>query len=186
MWLAKNRAWTGSMHYNLAQLLMEPIGSTRDYDVDESFTGPEDGTDRAQGWVQVIRTHQGVIVRAELQTQVRLTCSRCVKKFEHSSTITVEEESSPAIDLATGKKTKPLEGNEGEIELDDQHVLDMSEVIRQYVLTGVPIKPLCRKECRGLCPECGTNLNEEKCRCKAVPMDPRWEALPELLTEKRG
>ena len=183
---AISRVWIDSMHYNLAQLLMEPIGSTRDYDVDESFTGPEDGTDRAQGWVRVIRTHQGVIVRAELETQVRLTCSRCVSVFVYSSVLTMEEESFPTIDPVTGRKTEPLEEDEGEIYLDDQHVLDMSEVVRQYVLTGVPIKPLCREECSGLCPECGTNLNEEKCKCKAVPMDPRWESLAELLTEGRG
>lgn len=160
------------MHYNLAQLLMEPIGSTRDYDVDEAFTGPEDGRDRAQGWVRVIRTHQGVLVRAKLETQVTLTCSRCVKEFEYSSVLTMEEESFPTIDPVTGRKTEYLEEDEGDIYLDDQHVLDMSEVVRQYVLTGVPIKPLCREECPGLCPECGTNLNEEKCSCKAVPMDP--------------
>ena len=170
------------MHYNLAQLLMEPIGSTRDYDVDDSFTGPEDGTDRARGWIRVIRTHQGLLVRAKLETQVRLTCSRCVEEFEYSSVFTMEEESFPTIDPATGRKADRLEGDEGDIYLDDQHVLDMSEVVRQYVLTGVPIKPLCREECPGLCPECGTNLNEEKCRCIAVPMDPRWGSLAELLT----
>ena len=174
------------MHYNLSQLLMEPIGSTRDYDVDESFTGPEDGTDRAQGWVRVIRTHQGVLVRARLETQVWLNCSRCVRVFEHSFVLTMEEESFPTIDPETGRKTKPLEEDEGEIYLDDQHVLDMTEVVRQYVLTGVPIKPLCRKECRGLCPECGTNLNEEKCECEAVPMDPQWGPSGELLTERQG
>ncbi|PKB71876.1 MAG: hypothetical protein BZY87_03315 [SAR202 cluster bacterium Io17-Chloro-G6] len=174
------------MHYNLAQLLMEPIGSTRDYDVDESFTGPQDGIGRAQGWVRVIRTHQGVIVRAELETQVKLTCSRCLRGFEYSSIITIEEESSPTIDPVTGNTTEPPEENEGEIELDDQHVLDMSEVIRQYVITGVPIKPLCREECPGLCPECGINFNEEKCKCNTVPMDPRWGSLAELLNERRG
>ncbi len=174
------------MQFNLAQLLMEPIGSTRDYDVDEWFTGPEDGRDRAQGWVRVIRTHQGVLVSARLETLVKLTCGRCVNEFEHSSVITMEEDSSPTIDPATGRKTESLEENGSEINLDDQHVLDMGEVIRQYVLTGVPIKPLCREECRGLCPECGSNLNEGKCKCNAVQIDLRWGSLSELLTDKRG
>jgi len=173
------------MHYNLAQLLMEPIGSSRDFDVDELFTGPEEGIDRAQGWVRVIRTHQGVLVRAKLETQVRLTCGRCVEGFEHSSVLTMEEESFPTVDPATGRKTETPEENESDIYLDDQHVLDMSEVIRQYVLTEVPIKPLCRKECPGLCPGCGIKLNEGKCRCKAVPVDPRWESLTGLLDERQ-
>ena len=67
--------------------------------------------------------------------------------------------------------------------LDDQHVLDMEDVIRQYVLTEVPIKPLCSEKCSGLCPECGTNLNEEKCTCKEAPIDLRWEALAKLLNQ---
>ena len=90
------------------------------------------------------------------------------------------------MDAPPGRKKKTREEKGRESELEEQHVLDMSEVVRQYVLNGVPIKPLWREECRGLCPECGTNLNEEKCRCKSVPMDPRWGSLAELLPERRG
>ena len=79
------------MHYNMAQLLKEPTGSTRDYEVDDSFEGPEGGMDRAQGWVRVIRTHQGLLVRTELETQVNLTCGRCVSQFDSHSTLKMEE-----------------------------------------------------------------------------------------------
>ena len=118
------------MYYNLAQLLKEPTGSTRDYEVDDSFVGPEHGMDRAQGWVQVIRTHAGFLVRAELETQVRLTCGRCLDQFELKSRLKMEEESFPTIDPATGKTTERPDEAEGVIHLDDQHVLDMTEVVR--------------------------------------------------------
>ncbi len=173
------------MYYNLAQLLREPTGSTRDYEVDDSFVGPEGGMDRAQGWVRVVRTHQGFIVRAELETQVSLTCSRCLDRFESRSELTMEEESFPINDSETDQTTESAEEQEGEIHLDDQHVLDMAEVVRQYVLAAVPIKPLCCEECSGLCPECGTNLNKEKCKCNTAPADPRWGSLAGLLTERR-
>ena len=173
------------MHYNMAQLLKEPTGSTRDYEVDDSFEGPEGGTDRAQGWVRVIRTHEGFIVRAELETQVHLTCSRCLSQFELGSGLTMEEESFPINDPKTDQTTESTEETLGEIHLDDQHILDMAEVVRQYVLTAVPIKPLCCEECLGLCPECGTNLNKKKCKCNTGSADPRWGALAELLTERR-
>ncbi len=159
------------MRYNLAQLLTEPTGSIRDYDVDDLFSGPENGADRAQGWVRVIRTHRGMLVRAELETQVKLTCSRCIGQFELRSVLIMEEESFPTIDPATGRKTEPPEEAEGVIHLDAQHVLDMTEVVRQYVLTEAPIKPLCRDDCPGLCPGCGSNLNKEKCKCNTVPVD---------------
>ena len=173
------------MYYNLAQLLVEPTGTTRDYEVDDSFVGPENGMDRVQGWVRVIRTHQGFLVRAELETQVNLTCSRCLSQFELDATLKMEEESFPTVDSVTGKTTEPSEDVEGDIYLDDQHVLDMKDVIRQYVLTEVPIKPLCCEECSGLCPECGANLNKEKCKCNTAPVDPRWRSLAELLSERR-
>jgi len=173
------------MHYNLAQLLREPTGSTRDYEVDDLFVGPEGGMDRAQGCVRVIRTHEGFIVRAELETQVSLTCSRCLDGFESRSELTMEEESFPIDDSETDQTIEPAEETLGEIYLDDQHILDMAEVVRQYVLTAVPIKPLCCEECSGLCPECGTNLNKEKCKCNATLVDPRWGSLAELLTERR-
>ena len=173
------------MKYNMAQLLMEPTGSTRDYEVDDSFAGPENGADRAQGWVRVIRTHQGMLVRTELETQVKLTCSRCIGQFELRSVLKMEEEAFPTIDPATGRKTESPEEAEGVIHLDAQHDLDMTEVVRQYVLTEVPIKPLCREGCLGLCPECGSDLNKEKCKCNAPPVDPRWGSLAGLLTEGR-
>ena len=173
------------MHYNLAQLLREPTGSTRDYEVDDLFVGPEGGMDRAQGCVRVIRTHEGFIVRAELETQVSLTCSRCLDGFESRSELTMEEESFPIDDSETEQTIEPAEETLGEIHLDDQHILDMTEVVRQYAISEAPIKPLCCEECLGLCPECGTNLNKEKCKCNIAPADPRWGALAELLTERR-
>ena len=173
------------MYYNLAQLFKEPTGSTRDYEVDGLFVGPENGMDRVQGWVRVVRTHQGFLVRAELETQVNLTCSRCLSQFELDATLKMEEEALPTVDPVTGKTTEPSEDVEGDIYLDDQHDLDMKDVIRQYVLTEVPIKPLCCEECSGLCPECGVNLDKEKCKCNTAPVDPRWGSLAELLTERR-
>ncbi len=88
-------------------------------------------------------------------------------------------------DPVTGQTIESPEEADGEIHLDDQHVLDMAEVLRQYVLTEVPIKPLCCVECLGLCPECGTNLNKEKCKCNAALADSRWGVLAELLPERR-
>jgi uncharacterized metal-binding protein YceD (DUF177 family) len=97
----------------------------------------------------------------------------------------MEEESFPSINPTTGKMEE-LPGELGSaIRLDDQHVLDMGEVLRQYVITEVPIKPLCWEKCLGLCPECGSNQNKEKCKCNTAPADPRWGALAELLTEKQ-
>ncbi|GIS96174.1 MAG: hypothetical protein CM1200mP22_34110 [Dehalococcoidia bacterium] len=85
------------MKYNLSQLLKEPTGSTREYEVNGSFEGPENRLGWAQGRVQVFRTHHGFVVRAELETRVDLTCSRCLNQFELRSLLTMEEESFPTV-----------------------------------------------------------------------------------------
>ena len=173
------------MNYNLAQLFKEPTGSTREYEVDDSFVGPENGLDRAQGWVRAIRIHEGFLVRAKLETQVNLTCSRCLSHFELQIDLNMEEETFPSIDPTTGKMQELHDDVDGVILLDDHHVMDMAEVLRQYVITEVPIKPLCSEKCLGLCPECGSNQNKEKCKCNATPVDPRWGSLAELLAEEQ-
>ena len=65
--------------------------------------------------------------------------------------------------------------------IDSQHVLDITEAIRQYAVLALPMKPLCKPDCQGLCPHCGRNLNEGQCSCPQKSVDARWTKLKELL-----
>jgi uncharacterized protein len=62
-------------------------------------------------------------------------------------------------------------------------VLILDDLVRQEVILAVPFSPQCRAECRGLCPQCGQDLNAETCSC-APPPDPRWAVLREYLKKK--
>ncbi len=64
----------------------------------------------------------------------------------------------------------------------DQAEIDITEDLRESVLLAVPIKLLCKQDCKGLCPHCGANLNVESCTCAEKTIDPRWEALKKLLS----
>jgi uncharacterized protein len=64
--------------------------------------------------------------------------------------------------------------------IDEHHILDLTEGIRQYALMAIPMKPLCNKDCAGLCQKCGQNLNQGKCNCPAEEIDPRWSKLAGL------
>ena len=64
-------------------------------------------------------------------------------------------------------------------------VIDISEDVRQTILLAVPLKLLCRDDCRGLCAGCGANLNTEACRCEAADTDPRWDSLRSLGTTRQ-
>jgi uncharacterized protein len=174
------------MRYNVAQLLKEPMGATRSYQVEEEFTGPQRIADAVRGPLDLVRIHHGVLVRARLDARSSLSCGRCVDSFTRASALFIEEEFFPTIDLHTGRKLPPPVEGEEALLIDAGHTLDLTEVLRQYLLIDAPMKPLCRSGCSGLCPECGINLNRERCCCSAGPADPRWGAVAGILRLKRS
>ena len=167
------------MQINVSQLLKEPIGATRDYKVSEIVDITGDGR-MVQGEVKLLRTHRGILVRGVLRTEVELTCSRCLSPFNFPVTLNIGEEYIPTVDVVSGV---PLFSPEepGPFIIDEHHVIDLTEAIRQYSLLVIPMKPLCREDCAGLCPNCGHNLNQGSCGCPQQEADPRWSELSKLL-----
>lgn len=179
------------MLYNVSQLLMEPTGSTRRFQLDEpmavspgsvSAEAPENlGIGRATGTVRLLRTHHGLLVYATVDVRVTASCSRCLASCDRLSKLYLEEECYPTVDPNTGRNMSPPDESEGVLHIDTRQILDLSDVLRQYLLTDEPLKTLCRSDCRGLCPECGADLNTEKCKCDGPAIDPRWGALAGLM-----
>lgn len=132
---------------NIAQLLKESVGSSRNYDIDTIIAEQPEGS--IKGKVTLIRTGQGILVRGNLDVQVELICSRCLKAFPYSMNFTVEEEIHPTIDISSGLPLDLCQESEGLI-IDKNHVLDLGELIRQYILLSLPMKPLCQPECAGV------------------------------------
>jgi uncharacterized protein len=93
----------------------------------------------------------------------------------------LEEQFRPSIDLITGATVQMGDGEDPVTRIDWHHILDLTEVVRQNLLLSIPISPVCDSQCRGLCPGCGANLNEEACTCHREEGDPRLSALRELL-----
>ena len=173
------------MLYNVSQLLMEPTGSTRRFDLDEPVPGAG-GEGRATGVVRLLRTHQGLLLYASVRVQTVSECARCLVGIADVSAIALEEECYPTVDPSTGRRMFPPDLAEGVLHIDTRQMLDLSEALRQYILTSEPLKSLCRQDCRGLCPECGVDLNEDMCQCDQEPIDPRWGALAGLLPQENG
>ena len=169
------------MQYNVAQLLKEPTGATRSYQVEQRLTGVPGMADRVRGQLDMLRTHQGILVNAKLDIESSLMCSRCLGEFTQPSTLFIEEECIPSIDLHTGRNVSPPAEDGLELRIDDSHLLDLNEVLRQYVITEGSMKPLCHPDCPGLCQHCGVNLNLTGCECGAGLQDQRWSALASLL-----
>ncbi len=171
---------------NVSQLLKELIGSVRHYQVNEAVDVAGDGNGYpVQGEVKLTRTDRSILVEGTLHMEVEVTCSRCLGLFSCPLTFQIAEEYFPTVDVVSGASlTVPDEP--GFFTIDEQHVLDLSEVMRQYALIAIPMKPLCQEDCAGLCPQCGSNLNQGRCNCPSQPVDPRWLELTKLANEPKG
>jgi uncharacterized protein len=166
---------------NVSQLLRDPIGSTRDYRIDEVADITGDGkSHKIQGECNFLRTQRSILVKCALDTEVELTCSRCLGRFRHPFKINFEEEFLPTVDATSGTPLPPPD-DASAFTIDENHILDLTEAVRQYSLMAIPIKALCREACAGLCQTCGENLNEGSCDCAAPDIDPRWVELTKLL-----
>jgi uncharacterized protein len=132
---------------NVASLLKEPVGSSQSYDI-EGMLGDEIEAS-VEGTAKMVHTTRGVLVQCELSSEVELACSRCLEAFLCPINFTAEEEFLPAADMSD-ESTLPLPEQLEQFTIDDRNVLDLGELIRQYVLLNLPMKPLCRPDCPGI------------------------------------
>jgi uncharacterized protein len=169
------------MSINVAQLLKEPIGSSRSYHIDEHVD--TDDINFVNGDVILIRTNRGIIVRGKITASVKGICSRCLKPIDCDVKYNFEEEALPGVPAPEGLS---LPGQYDNLNIDEDHTLDLSEAIRQYALLAVPAKPLCRLDCAGICPTCGHDLNREPRQCPSSVKDQRWSKLIGLGKENKN
>ncbi len=173
------------MELNVSQLMMESSGSTREYILDETehavamFAGAG-----IRGRVNLMRTSKSIWVSASLHSTLDSECGRCLLPYLHPIRVHIEEEYIPTLDPLTGRRLQPSADDGDCFTIDESHILDLTEVVNEYAIMAIPMKPLCREDCAGLCPSCGADLNHIACRC-APATDPRWGALLELMQETR-
>lgn len=178
------------MKFHVAQLLKEPVGTSREYDVYENIESIGDIplASPLTGHVRLMHTNRGVLVKGTLRTDVVLECSRCLTEFTLPVELNINDQFWQKVDIYTGRAMPLPEGEEHDLEIDENHILDLSEAVRQYLLVNLPIQPLCSEACLGMCPQCGANLNEGLCNCAASngasrggATDSRLAALARLL-----
>ncbi len=171
------------MRYNVAQLLKQHTGATRTHILDVELPHLDEDLHLVaplQGEVTLMRSTDGVLVTGRLHTDVEVYCDRCLEPFVVPVIIDLEESFLATVDIWTGMPVELEEDADRALLIDSQHTLDLTEVVRQDILVALPMHPVCRPDCRGLCPQCGKNLNEGPCDCEPAPVDPRWQALLNL------
>ena len=151
--------------------------------------GPEvrqNGELSAHGRAQLVQEHHGkhqiindIRVAGEVSIRVEVPCARCLDP--------IVQDVAKSFDLLyrpqgvdAGKAEMSVTAAEAEVSYYQGEGLLLEDVLREQVLLALPIKAICREDCRGLCPHCGGNLNHEPCNCAEPVEDPRWSALKDL------
>ncbi|MFO7321022.1 MAG: DUF177 domain-containing protein [Chloroflexota bacterium] len=122
-----------------------------------------------RGPVRLSRTKEGILVQEQLEVALNEECSRCLENVFTQLTIDLAELFSYPV--AAG----------AEFSVSDDGILDLAPLIRAEVLIAISGGVLCRPDCKGLCPDCGANLNLTSCSCADEQIDPRMAKLKELL-----
>ena len=125
---------------------------------------------------RVRRTGVAVAVDGHIDTQVKVECDRCLKPVE------LPVSADFALEYITGSdyessSAAALSEEEMSVSVFDGQSIDVDEIVNEQILLAVPARTLCREDCKGICPECGIDLNTGQCNCASQDVDPRWAAL---------
>jgi uncharacterized protein len=122
-----------------------------------------------RGPIRLSRASEGILVQAKLEVGTEAECYRCLEAVTTNVTINIEE----LYAYGTPKVTEFHIGEDG--------ILDLAPLVRAEMMIAATRGVLCRPDCKGLCPECGTNWNHATCTCAADAIDPRLAGLKNLL-----
>jgi uncharacterized protein len=168
------------MQFNVVSLLKEATGATREYDIDAVDVATDGEPVTLSGHARFDRTPRGIFVRASFDGVHDEVCSRCLRPITIPIHIEFQEEYLPTVDVVTGAPADLEEGDQEAYRISPNHVIDLAEPAREYWQMALPMAPLCRDDCPGLCPLCGTELSDVGHACTREQVDARWAKLAGL------
>jgi uncharacterized protein len=139
--------------------------------------------------LRAVRIHGLVQFEGKIETRVKLSCSRCLKEFE--TPLAVPFSLTYSRELPAPSEESEEEGVEitaeemGLIPFQGDQI-DLREAIQEQVVMGLPLRPLCQENCRGLCPQCGAELAAGQCGCERTDAFNRFAALKNFKVEKKA
>lgn len=143
------------LRLNVGFIIHQTVGYSRDFPFEfpSILVSPDTRLSDLSGLARVTRTAQGLLVQVKMQATVPAECVRCLTGFPQRLEIN-------STDLYA---FTPNSVTESGLLLPENGKIDLSPVVRDEMLLAMPISPLCRPDCKGLCPVCGENLNETTC-----------------------
>lgn len=176
------------MQVDVSSLRMQP-GQSKKYDLtadlkDIFFAGePLNFDSPVQVSVTLTNTGKSIQAEGEVKADLHLKCARCLSPFVYHLETKVQGEFRHEKNTA-GDDLNPAEDEE--LYFYSGNNLDLTDIVVESILLDLPMKAVCSEDCKGLCPICGTNLNEGQCECRENDIDPRLAVLQKLITASTG
>jgi len=120
-----------------------------------------------------------VFVNGHVDIQAQVECDRCLKPVEIPVSADFELEYITGSEYESSGVAELTEA-EMSVSVFDGEAVDVDEIVKEQILLSVPTRMLCREDCKGICPQCGTDRNTGECNCVTEEIDPRWAALKNL------
>ena len=114
--------------------------------------------------LEIFNTRDSFVVEGKLKAELILSCSRCLQKYNSPVELDISEDVLKS-------------------EMEDEEELYLDEIVMDNIILSLPMKPLCSDNCKGICPECGQDLNEGECDCEVEALDPRLAKLKDFYNE---
>jgi uncharacterized protein len=121
------------------------------------------------------------------QAELELPCSRCLEPYRLPVDVPLDLRYAPASESESGEASEDRDISADDTDTSYYHddMLDLNELLREQFYLALPMKPLCREGCLGLCPQCGADRNTTSCNCQSDWQDPRFAELKRLVEEPR-
>ena len=180
------------MLIEIKELELHPIDFEEEYGPGVLDLGPDlqQSTPlHAAGRAQLIEEHHGkhqliqdIRINGELSTTLELPCARCLEPVIQDVRRKFDLLYRP-LGADAGREELSVTGAEAEVSYYQGKGFMLEDAVREQVLLAVPLKVICREDCKGLCPHCGANQNLERCSCSEPMEDPRWTALKDIRSK---
>jgi len=180
------------MLIEIRELELQPVDFDQEFApaaIDMGSEVVQKGPLHAAGRAQLVEEHRGkhktikdIRLNGELRASLELPCARCLEPVAQDVKREFDLLYRP-LGADAGKEELSVTGAEAEIGYYQGEGLLLEDALREQVLLALPLKVICREDCKGLCPHCGKNLNLEPCSCAEPAEDARWSALKEIRSK---
>jgi uncharacterized metal-binding protein YceD (DUF177 family) len=149
--------------FNVSQLLLLGAGAVREFEFSETLSDPDRDLPvrgPVSGYTRLTRTSEGILAHTEYHAEITLECARCLEEADSEVEGDFDEEFVPSTDIRTGTALE-LHVPDDQPLIDEHHEIVLDELLRQNILTNLPLRPLCESACPGLCSTCGERLTAQ-------------------------